>query len=224
LFVEQVVAAQEAERRRLAADIHDGISQRLVSLSYHLDAADQTVRTDPEYAAAQIGLARGLADLTMDEARAAVGGLRPPVLDDLGLAGGLASLARAMSGLDVVLDLCDQRLAEHVEVALYRIAQEALQNVVKHAHAGTARVSFSVGAEAARLEVRDDGAGFSPEPPTPSGRGGYGLNIMAERAELVGGNVTVRSRPGSGTTVVAVVPLTATELGLLPRVLRRAPS
>jgi two-component system NarL family sensor kinase len=208
-FVEQVVAAQEAERRRLAADIHDGISQRLVSLSYHLDAADRTVRADPAYAAEQILLARQLADLTMDEARAAVGGLRPPVLDDLGLAGGLASLARTLPDVDVELELYEERLPEHVEVALYRIAQEALQNVLKHAEAATARMIFSVTGDVARLEVRDDGVGFSPEPPAPSSRGGYGLNSMAERAELIGGRLSVRSWPGAGTTVVAVVPVSA---------------
>jgi two-component system NarL family sensor kinase len=205
-FVAQVVAAQEAERRRLAGDIHDGISQRLVSLSYHLDAADRTVRDDPGYAAEQIVLARQLADLAMDEARTTVGGLRPAVLDDLGLAGGLASLARTLPDVRIKLELCDERLPEHVEVALYRIAQEALQNVFRHASAATARLIFSVSAETARLEVRDDGVGFSPEPPAPSARGGYGLNSMAERAELLGGRLSIRSWPGSGTTVVAVVP------------------
>jgi two-component system NarL family sensor kinase len=202
-FVEQVVAAQEAERRRLAADIHDGISQRLVSLGYHLDAAERTVAANPGYSAAQIVLARRLADLTMDEARAAIGGLRPPVLDDLGLAGGLASLARSVPELEVVLELSDDRLAEHIEVALYRIAQEALQNVHKHASARSARLLFGVSRGHARLEVRDDGIGFSPE-----GQGsGYGLGSMAERAELIGGNLEVRSRPGSGTSVIAMVPV-----------------
>jgi signal transduction histidine kinase len=204
-FVEQVVAAQEAERRRLARDIHDGISQRLVSLGYHLDAADRTVAEDPSYAAQQIVLARGLAELSLDEARAAIGGLRPPVLDDLGLAGGLASLARAVPELEVVLELCDERLPEHIEVALYRIAQEALQNVQKHAGASVAHLLFRVDGEVARLEVHDDGGGFSSERPTS----GYGLNSMAERAELIGGSLTIRSRPGDGTSVLVVVPVAA---------------
>ena len=96
-FAEQVIAAQETERRRLAGDIHDGISQRLVTLSYHLDAAGHALRDDrPTPSSSR--LARGLVDLTLDEARAAIGGLRPPVLDDLGLAGGLASLARSVPG------------------------------------------------------------------------------------------------------------------------------
>ncbi|HEY0450438.1 GAF domain-containing sensor histidine kinase [Actinophytocola sp.] len=203
-FVEQVVAAQEAERRRLAGDIHDGISQRLVSLGYHLDAADRTVTDDPGYAAAQIVLARQLADLTLDEARAAIGGLRPPVLDDLGLAGGLASLARTTPDLEMVLDLADHRLPEHIEVALYRIAQEALQNVQKHAGATSTRLTFGVEDGTGRLEIRDDGVGFDTGPGQAQG---YGLVGMAERAELIGGSLRIRSRPGSGTSVQVAVPL-----------------
>lgn len=207
-FAEQVVEAQEAERRRLARDIHDGISQRLVSLSFHLDAAKNTVHDDPPYAADQLGMARALVDRALEEARVTVGGLRPPVLDDLGLAGGLASLARDTPEVEIILDLSDARLSEHVEIALYRIAQEALQNVVKHASARSVRVSFEVDQHLARLEVADDGDGFDAEGPTTVDpvTGGYGMRSMAERAELMGGKLTVRSRPGSGTTVIVTVP------------------
>ena len=140
-FVEQVIQAQELERRRLAGDIHDGISQRLVTLSYRLDAATQAV-DDPEMMAEQLSKARELVDLTLQEARAAIGGLRPPVLDDLGLAGGLASLARSIPQIGIEVDLDDSRVPDHIEIALYRIAQECLQNVVKHAKATTARLTF----------------------------------------------------------------------------------
>ncbi|HEX4701428.1 MAG TPA: GAF domain-containing sensor histidine kinase [Pseudonocardiaceae bacterium] len=207
-FAEQVVAAQEAERRRLASDIHDGISQRLVSLAYRLDAAGNTVRTDPVYAAEQVRLARELVNLTLDEARTAIGGLRPPVLDDLGLAGGLASLARSVPAVRCTLDLADIRLPEHVELALYRIAQEALQNVAKHASAGSAWVVFTVEPGMATLRVTDDGVGFDPSADPPGGPDSesYGLASMAWRAELVGGDLDVTSRPGRGTMVTARVP------------------
>jgi signal transduction histidine kinase len=105
------------------------------------------------------------------------------------------------------MELADERLPEHVEVALYRIAQEALQNVLKHSNASSARVIFAVHRHSARLEIRDDGVGFSPERPSPLDRGGYGLNSMAERTDLVGGRLTIRSWPGSGTSVVVTVPL-----------------
>src|SRR5690606_20540832 len=125
-FAEQVVAAQETERRRLAADIHDGITQRLCSLRFHLDAATEALTEDPAFTAAQLARSRELARLTLDEARAAINGLRPPVLDDLGLADSLASLARSTAGVEIEVDVDECPLAEHVEIALYRIAQEAL--------------------------------------------------------------------------------------------------
>lgn len=210
-FAEQVVTAQEAERRRLASDIHDGISQRLVSLAYRLDAAAHTVHSDPVYAEEQVASAREMVNLTLDEARTAVAGLRPPVLDDLGLAGGLASLARSLPAVEMTLDLDDIRLPEHVELALYRIAQEALQNIGKHAAARAVRVTFAIEAGTAILRIVDDGVGFdqSGDPalePDSADSAGYGLASMAWRAELVGGELLLRSRPGAGTTVTARVP------------------
>ena len=214
-FVEQVIEAQELERRRLAGDIHDGISQRLVTLSYRLDAAAQAAKSIDDRSALteQLDRARELADLTLQEARAAISGLRPPVLDDLGLSGGLASLARSIPQVDVRTDLADVRLPDHIELALYRIAQECLQNVVKHARATEARLSFTVDSgdsgDVARLEIVDDGVGFDTlEHPLGSDEmGGYGLLSMAERAEIVGGRLNIRSRPGSGTAVTATIPV-----------------
>ncbi|MBP2453950.1 signal transduction histidine kinase [Mycolicibacterium lutetiense] len=206
-FVEQVIQAQEIERRRLAGDIHDGISQRLVTLSYRLDAAARAV--DAETVAEQLAAARELVALTLQEARAAISGLRPPVLDDLGLSGGLASLARSIPRIPIDVDLAETRVPDHIELALYRIAQECLQNVVKHAEADRARLTFSVDDRVARLEIVDDGKGFDTfEHPLGSDEmGGYGLLSMAERAEIVGGRLHIRSRPGAGTTVTASIPL-----------------
>lgn len=218
-FAEQVIEAQEVERRRLAGDIHDGISQRLVSLTYRLDAAARAVDEDNSAEAAeQIAKSREMVGLTLEEARSAINGLRPPVLEDLGLAGGLASLATSIPQVDFELDLADERLPEHIEVALYRIAQECLQNVMKHSQAGVAGLRFSVCDNVARLDVADDGVGFDAgqpadacdgaDPDTPVSRPrGYGMLSMAERAELVGGRLSVQSRPGSGTTVTVSVPL-----------------
>ena len=207
-FAEQVIAAQESERRRLAGDIHDGISQRLVGLTYRLDAAARAIDdADQASAAEQMEKARDRVDLTLAEARSAISGLRPPVLDDLGLAGGLASLAASIPEVDLELNLAEDRLPEHIEVALYRIAQECAQNVVKHSRALVATVTFAVADGMARLEVTDNGVGFEAAPGARSV--GYGMLSMAERAELVGGALVVQSRPGGGTTVTVTVPIEA---------------
>ncbi|MCX9193812.1 ATPase [Carbonactinospora thermoautotrophica] len=208
-FTEQVIAAQEAERRRLAADIHDGIAQRLFSLRFHLDAAASALTEAPDFAAEQLVHARQLTHLTLEEARAAINGLRPPVLDDLGLADSLASLARSIASVEVIVDVDECRLPEHVEIALYRIAQEALQNVVKHAQANQARLELRCNGKEATLRVTDDGRGFDVDAVSPGYMtdGGYGMSSMAERAELMGGRLEVLSGPGRGTTVIATVPV-----------------
>ena len=199
-FTEQVIAAQEAERRRLAGDIHDGITQRLCSLRFHLDAAMESLADDRDFATTQLVRAHEHADLTLAEARAAVNHLRPPVLDDLGLADSLASLARSVPGVDVRVEVEPCQLPEHVQIALYRIAQEALQNVVKHAGAGHAELTLRRREPGIVLRVADDGRGFAEV------GGGYGMGSMAERAELIGGHLDVESQVGVGTTVVATVP------------------
>ncbi|HEV7827532.1 MAG TPA: GAF domain-containing sensor histidine kinase [Pseudonocardiaceae bacterium] len=206
-FAEQIVLLQETERRRLAGEIHDGISQRIVSLSFHLSAAADAVATDPAGAAKQIARAQELAAGALDETRNAIAGLRPPVLDDLGLAASLESLARSTPLLNVQVNTMTTVLPEHVETAVYRIAQEALQNVMKHASAAHVQLRLSVSPGAVLLEVSDDGVGFDPATtPERAGPVGYGLPGMQQRAELLGGQLTAESRPGRGTVVRLRVP------------------
>ena len=208
-FASRTVEAQELERRRLAGEIHDGISQRLVSLWYHLLAAEDAVgpAEDADAVRRELGMAKELATEALAEARAAITGLRPFVLDDLGLGPGLESLGRTLTGLEVEVDVEPVILPPHAEVALYRIAQEALQNVVKHAEATTVRVRLSSGDDGVRLVVSDDGLGFDEESITGTEqRHSYGLVGIRERAELIGASLRLASRPGTGTTVEVVVP------------------
>jgi two-component system, NarL family, sensor kinase len=202
-FAERIVLAQETERRRLAGEIHDGISQRVVSLSFHLSAAADAVVTAPDVAAREIAEAQLLAEAALDETRFAIAGLHPPVLDDLGLAASLESLARSIPQLEVHADACPCELAPHVATSAYRIAQEALQNVVKHADARTARLRLLNHGDTITLEIEDDGKGFAPgtqsASPKQTGPAGYGLPGMRERAELLGGTLEVKSYPGQGT-------------------------
>ena len=207
-FATRTVEAQELERRRLAGEIHDGISQRLVSLWYHLLAAeDAAAASDPRVLLGELATAKELATAALGEARGAIAGLRPFVLDDLGLGPGLESLGRSLPGVEVEVEVEPVELAPHVEAALYRIVQEALQNTVKHAGASAVLVRLGPVDGGVRLVVSDDGRGFDPD--TVAGaedRHAYGLVGMRERAELIGASITLISRPGTGTVVEVVVP------------------
>jgi signal transduction histidine kinase len=217
-FAEQIVLLGETERRRLAGEIHDGISQRIVSLSFHLSAAaDAVAACDPASAAEQIARAQELAAGALDETRNAIAGLRPPVLDDLGLAASLESLARSIPLANVAVDTVLTELPEHAETAVYRIAQEALQNVMKHARAAHVQLRLSVAPGAVLLEISDDGVGFDPATATErAGPVGYGLPGMQQRAELLGGQLTTDSAPGRGTVLRLRVPVPSTDPATLP--------
>ena len=206
-FAARTVEAQEIERRHLAGEIHDGISQPLISLWYHLNAAE-AFASDPAVVAHELGRAKDLTSAALDEARQAIAGLRPSTLDDLGLGPSLESLAHTVAGPEVEVQVDPCRLPSHVEVALYRIAQEALQNVMKHASAERVTLRLSAQDGRVQLMVEDDGRGFAPAQTTRnrSGDPAYGLVGMRERAELVGASLEITSTPGSGTRVLVEVP------------------
>jgi signal transduction histidine kinase len=208
-FAHHTLELQEAERQRLAAEIHDGISQRIVSLHYHLCAAADALPSPSEVVAAQIAAARDLAADALDEARSAIGGLRPPLLDDLGLGACLRMLARELPqaiATEVEIEECD--LDPHLETAIYRMAQEALQNVVKHSRATRVRIEMRTTPRAVRVAVSDDGVGFEPESVADQpGSTHYGVTGMRARADLVGAELRIGSVPGRGTTVTIDVPV-----------------
>ncbi|MGP8000143.1 MAG: GAF domain-containing protein [Streptosporangiaceae bacterium] len=205
-FAERMMEWSEHERRRLAGEIHDGISQRIVSLFFHLSAAADAIPASPELAAEQVARAQELATAALDEARSAIAGLRPPVLDDLGLAASLESLAHSFPTLDVQVEAAELSMASRAETAVYRTAQEALQNVAKHADASAVRIRLLRHGDRAVLEVSDDGTGFDLDTPGGGGPTGFGLPGMRERAELLGGHLDLAAAPGRGTTVRLTIP------------------
>jgi two-component system NarL family sensor kinase len=209
-LVRTTIEAQEEERRRVAAEIHDGVTQQLVSIWYRLQASGRALRADPGRAERELAVARDLVDGALEEARSAIYDLRPSLLDDLGLSPSLRALALGQLEGEVDLDLQIDDVAPlppHLEVALYRIAQEALTNVRKHAQASRVRLTLGEADGHVQLEIEDDGRGFasqspqSQRPPTS-----FGLTGMAERASLIGGELSVRSAPGRGTVVTVRVP------------------
>jgi two-component system NarL family sensor kinase len=167
---------------------------------------------DVGYVAEQVAAARSLADLALGETRSAITGLHSPVLDDLGLAAGLASMARAVPNLKVEVDAEEFALPDHVSTSLFRIAQESVQNVVKHAEASKAVIRLAKHGHMVVLSIMDDGSGFdapsqlSGIPRTVTAGSAYGLTGMAERVHLLGGRLRIKSRPALGTTVEVTVP------------------
>lgn len=203
-FAGRTIDSQEQERRRLAADIHDGIGQRVAGLTYHLDAAMAALPPQAEGVRAELVRAMELARSAMSETRDAIEGLRPGILDDLGLAPGLETLARSVALPSVQVHVDAVALQPHLETTLYRICQEALRNVERHAEASSVKVTLRCGAEEVLLSVIDDGVGLAS---AVAERGHYGIIGMRERAELVGGTFELFSKPDGGTRVVVRIPL-----------------
>ncbi|WP_433255058.1 sensor histidine kinase [Streptosporangium sp. CA-135522] len=196
---ERIVTTREEERRRLRRDLHDGLGQSLSGMAMSINAARHSLRASPEAAERMLTELRSGMDSVTSDIRHLVYGLRPPALDDLGLAGALAEMA----GPDVVVEVSGDLtgLSAAAEVAAYRIVQEALTNVRKHACADAVRVSLERGEEL-RVRVSDDGVGVEP-----GRRSGVGLTSMRERAAELGGTCVITSPPEGGTVVEAVLPL-----------------
>lgn len=220
-----VTRAQEDERRRLARELHDDTAQALIALSRGLDAlasrqVDPPLSTIDTRFISELGT---LANRTLESVRRACQDLRPSVLDDLGLAAALESLAHSMTqrGLPCTFRQAgdDRALAPEVEVTVYRIAQEALSNARQHAVATAATLDVSYQPDRLELTVTDNGRGFdvgaqlsayaasSHQPPET--RVGLGLVGMRERAGLIGAKLAVETRTGGGTTVRLIVPVTS---------------
>jgi two-component system sensor histidine kinase UhpB len=201
-----VLRAQEEERRRLARDLHDEVNQALTAILLRLEALSQAA---PPELSSELSELKRLVNQAMSELLQLARQLRPTALDDHGLLPAMASQVRrfeAQTGIKAELNAsgADTQLPPDEEIAVYRIAQEALANVARHADAREVSVGFRAGDDGVELTVRDDGRGFSTLEPRDGG--GLGLGGMAERARLVGGELTIESRPGGGTKLCLRVP------------------
>ena len=209
------------ERERLAREMHDGLAQALGFLNLKLTLAERMLDGGPPQPIRQaLAEMRKVTSGAYEEVRQAIFGLRTMVSRGLGLLPTLSEYLHEFSpqaGIQVRLEVSEEagqiRLAPEVEVQLIRIAQEALNNVRKHSGAHTARVRFWRETDHVLVAVEDDGTGFDPTASPKDGHRHFGLATMRERAEAVGGRLTVRSTPGRGTEVVLQVQPAGTRRG-----------
>jgi signal transduction histidine kinase len=229
-LLRRVVLAQEAERQRIARELHDATGQSLTALGLGLRGVSTTLQGEaptPPAAAVKLRQLETLVTSSLDELRRLIADLRPSHLDDLGLPAALRWYAKEVqqhSGLDVQVEIeGEQRpTSAPVRIALFRVAQEALTNVIKHSGATRACVRLAYDTSGVRLRVEDNGRGIdlsqgadrfngrgSSPATAPAGRPAWGLLGMQERAELLGGHFEIDSRPGQGTVVSVMIPAAA---------------
>ncbi len=210
-LIEKLLTAQEDERRRIARELHDEAGQALTALILSLEMAERAASPED---APRLERLRGIAEHTLAELRTLIYELRPTILDDLGLGAAIRWLVKEVvepTGLkvDLLLPGLDHRLPHQVETAVFRITQEAFNNMLKHAQASRASITVEVNTRAVSVTVTDNGKGFDPSNLAPNSPGsGLGLMGMRERAELLGGTLEIASSASHGTQIRGVLPLT----------------
>ena len=208
----RLVEAREAERVRLAQEVHDGPAQALVNAIFQADYIERVLDTDPGAVRTEVRFLRERLRRQLDDVRAFITQLRPPLLAELGLDGsiedGVATI-RALTGATIETDLAApaDRLSDESQVVVLRVMQEALQNVRRHAEAHNVQVSTRLEDDGWTLEVTDDGRGFDVDAVNARGRRSFGLQFMRDRAELIGARFEVRSHPSGGTVVRLAIPV-----------------
>jgi signal transduction histidine kinase len=212
-LLRHIVIAQEDERARIARELHDETAQMLTAFTFHLAALNKSVPHSPK-TAEQLRYLKSLSRQMSEGIYRLVRDLRPAQLDDLGLVAALQYLVeevRQRLELQVELQVSGERrrLDPLAETVLFRVAQEALTNVARHAKVLEAKIGLQFEAEGVILRVTDGGVGFDPLS-LPNGGSGWGLAGMQERAESIGGKLVLTSTPGSGTSVQIIVPTLTT--------------
>ena len=212
-LLHQVVEAQEMERQRIARELHDATGQSLTAVALGLRGVESTLANNPAKAVAQLQELKVYSTDALGELRHIIADLRPSQLDDLGLVAALQWYVqefekRYRASAEFVLEGERRRLPQEYEIVLFRIAQEALTNIGKHAHASKASVRLEFEPGQIRLTICDNGRGFDPEKALRERRpAGWGLVGMQERALLLGGNFQIDSNPGEGTCIQVTAPL-----------------
>ena len=215
----QVTTAQEEERRRISRELHDDLGPSLAALGNRLRACQTIVRTDPQRTEQELGEVAASLKGNVQEIRHLIYDLRPLALDQLGLEEAIKQQVDRFSqetGIQASFNmLWDVALDPIAEVSIYRVIQECLSNVQKHAKASRVEVNLQALNSDLELRVRDNGQGFDPKEATSgAAEQGVGLMSMRERAELLRGRISVQSRPGSGCEVILCIPAKEVEVGV----------
>jgi signal transduction histidine kinase len=219
-LLHRTVKAQESERQRIARELHDDTGQTLTALGMGLRGLAENLPENPQRAAQQARQLEGLAGDGLAGLQRLIAGLHPPQLDDLGLLAALrwyAGEVKERYGLQVQINSQGDlsQIPPVVRTVLFRIAQEAVTNAVRHARAGQALIVLEGAPDRLRLEVADDGHGFDVQAMLADNRAqpSWGLLGMMERATLVGGECRIQSAPGQGTCVSVTMPLNGSDDG-----------
>jgi signal transduction histidine kinase len=216
-LVKRLLGAQEEERRRVAYEVHDGLAQVAVAAHQNLQAFARRYAPETEQGRRELDRILGQVRTTVSDARRVIANLRPTALDDLGLAAAISLEVERLNEEGYQVDceehLGEERLPREMEIALFRVAQEALTNVRKHAGTKWLKIELQRRDTEVYLEVRDFGRGFDPAAlQTLGGRPGerVGFAGMRERVGMLGGELEIQSRPEAGTFVAAIIPLMRT--------------
>jgi two-component system, NarL family, sensor histidine kinase DegS len=207
----RIVEAQEAERSRLAQEVHDGPAQALSNAIFQVEYIERVLDQDIRLARTELRFLRDLLRRELGDVRGFIAQLRPPLLEHLGLEGAIGDIVATMSALtglpiETTFGAPADGIDDAAQTVVLRVVQEALQNVRKHATASRVTVASRVTADEWIIEVRDDGRGFDVGTVAARGRRNFGLQFMRERAELIGARFEVRSRPAGGTVVMVAIP------------------
>jgi len=213
-------SVREEEKREIARNLHDETSQQLASLYAHIEAAVESLNKDEKKTVALLRKAQTMATTVLDEIHNLIYELRPSIIDELGLVPAINYLAERhlkVAGIAVSIKTSGKvhRLPPSLEIALFRIIQESLNNIVRHARATRAIISLSFKKDVIIVRVKDNGVGFDVDKVLKSREGtrAFGLLGVRERANLVNGTLSINSSPGKGTEVVMEVPLRMEKAG-----------
>jgi signal transduction histidine kinase len=216
IYLRDIVNTQEQERHRLSRELHDDTAQELIDVGHDIDEILETPGGLPEEVKLNLLNLRKSIDEILEKTRRAIQGLQPPLLEEVGIKPALLWLCGSLAeetGIEVEpdIDFPEDSLTQETKIVLFRVTQEALNNIKKHSQAEKVEVVLVITEDKVRLTIKDDGAGFNPVGRGKLlSRGNFGLAGLQERVELINGSFNLRSKPGEGTMIKVEIPLSNT--------------